>query len=270
MNEHFVYDSIIKEDEPLNIQKLLSAATALGCELRLAEHQAYLETKEGFGNLRYVVSVPSKSIFEEFRGKVSRQTGFDDWIPISGEQFTQMFPYEDPSTLQQEIRVSRLWFGSKLDGIQEIGMRNDRLREKLSSSDPLYYAYNWRVPSPLILISIDFEDWFDKILMAFDRLSIGCSLRMDGTELTADGFYIQKLVIRLFSTAELEKFVKRTEGVMHVKDWYPVSATPFEEGIPIYHNTPEYLLLAVRAMSHANGELEKKLGHQASDSEKSD
>jgi len=55
-----------------------------------------------------------------------------------------------------------------------------------------------------------------------------------------------------------------------VNDWYPVSATPFEEGIPIFHNTPEYLLLAVRAMSHANGELEKKLGHQASGSEKSD
>jgi hypothetical protein len=86
-------------------------------------------------------------------------------------------------------------------------------------------------------------------------------MRLGKTKQTAEGFYAQELVIRVFSEEELQRYIQRIGDPLGLSAWSAVSKQEFldADAVTPYGLVSHQYQAELAKMSQANAELRRKM-----------
>lgn len=240
----FSCDWIVDYEGIKKLDQLIRTAATLKCELGYVRRTS----DEGYTVYRLTIQVLSELVAEEFMKQAANQMGLINWRSSRKPEFLNGFP----TTSEFEPRTMSIW----LEGILSIASDNQALRKMLETHQPSYFACDWIVPTSLE------DSWLDKFIRAYGNSGkTGAELRVGEREQTKKGLYTQRIMVRLLTTSEFEKFLYEMKRISGPTDWSPVSKEEFLKGIIISGNSKsietakQSLLLDVYKMSQANSRM---------------
>jgi hypothetical protein len=247
---YLAHDSVISEQEKNNISYMVSAARECNCDLCIAQDDKTVETIEGYWSFRYLVSAASETNMETFLKKIAKQTGFLNWYPV-----TEAYYQEANQFLGRRMPTLNEWAGhsnhysSWLEGIGSHIRDNQRLRKLLETRSPIFFEYDWLVPN----IELEALSDLKTLIEASYYLDTGTGLHIGRSWQTDTGSFTQNFAIRVLEIGELAKFVSRTNHMMQLEDWKPITPNIFQNSVTIaLFMTERSLKSAVVEMSRAN------------------
>jgi hypothetical protein len=229
----------IIQDEGFDfIYTLIDIANYLGVEIiDSEEHISGSTSVEGFRALNFVVKAPTE-IYIEFYKEIYKYPGFRHWERVTKSEFTEAhfrFGTYPKGTLNETHG------GLALDYLYVPDMRfNKTLTAYLASHPPSYYACEY-VIRPIEFPEDDGneeENIFDiygspifDFVAIFNKRFPYCKPRAGQPYLNTDGWYVLPIVVRVFSTDEIEEIIPISNIEEH--DWVSVSETYYFQAIKL-------------------------------------
>src|SRR4051812_27691480 len=84
---YFACDWIIKREEIKSFHAVMDITSELGIRLTFGENPLGRTTDEGYATNRFLISVSSAAIYQDFLRRLPQGTGFANWIPVSPEYY---------------------------------------------------------------------------------------------------------------------------------------------------------------------------------------
>jgi hypothetical protein len=240
---YFACNWIVNADEFSNVWRLIETAKVMGCSLKDSRFEFGLETKEGYSFYRFVIEVPSTTILQQYVKQVAipespfaakypiinqnpKPTHFSDWYPVSQQYFDQISIFvvdgetKDVGDLQQIN--SMMW----TDVAAFYSRRNKELGELLATRTAEYYVCDWVIPGSQP------DGWLRIFIDPFYQYK----MRTSGSRQNEEGFFIQRMIVRVFDIEELDNFVHKKGRQAGLTQWKKIAETEFYEALPITDN----------------------------------
>lgn len=231
---HYLFEWIAQEDQVQSFCNLLDASTQFGCQTRFISGN--LKTnREGYYFEAVVLDAPSQKAADQFLDASVFKNIIRTLERLSAEDRAKLetYSYRDPEFIGRNRELEEVLF--------ETAFQNKALQTLLEKSSPLYFSYDWVVPSQLFANPLEAEficwiDWnykfassimFDIVTAAWP-LGIGREIRLGKDFTSYDGLLGLRLIARLFSRAELSQYLQRHRiKIFDQSGWKLTSADDF-------------------------------------------
>lgn len=190
-------------------QDVFEIAFSLNCALHVSKEMDDC----GYKILRFVLRAPSEAEFKTFESLIPKQLALGDWREAQESDFRGvMHPFG--------TQIYTYW----VDGMIDDAIQNQLLLDKLTNTNPIHIATDWRVPSNLS------PRWIRSVLLPiYQRYHhLGADLRYSPSMIDEEGYHVQRLIVRFYPEAiDIDKFKAEMLVRTDIKAWFNFSMTEF-------------------------------------------